>query len=790
MKKSTSKLLNLLLAASFVGTAAVGGALLVSPKKASAAESYKPTSVFTMLSAASVGAAEDDKKEMVFTLPNGGEVQYRRDLALKWHESATPSYFYVTFELNDFNFQTLTFTFETASAVTTKDQKSVNKVVFTTDGDNVTIKVGEKTDDENAAFKTYAKTDLAGLITLSLTETYFDGNNAAVNATEGEYFVRLQAGSNAEDTIGSFTNVGSTFGEYLSASSDTPITPFGIKAKMPDGKADEKTVISFREMNGQPFALDETSGEVKDTAKPVLVVNDEISSIALGTPFMIDYELIDVLDSSVKKTVEYYQYSPNATDVEYKPLTIATTTSSTSATSFFDKEYDSDGDGKNDTTVFKKAQCEYISIRFKLEDDVHKDTEASVFYLSYYMTQNAKPTLGGATADLDSGYVRADKNNAAPFYFNTLTDAELDAYEDSIKTEGVNAGSSAKVYLPSLRTMISDNDTGYKSLKFNIYYRTDKSDTTSSKTSLDFDDLEIPVTTDGQYEFKVVALDKAGNVMKTTIDGKEVDVTSSNVWDADNIPSFTFSVTNEGLSLEDEDEYDRKSDGTIDVKYTMSEFDVNSVSDNYGKDYYLYYFDIELFKTRFNKVSLVADDLSTINYDTLNKDFAVSAVEDGDYEGYFLEKYAAALAAKFDGVSADDFLTAGEDGKAIIRAIGEKQSGLSEDVYPDNKYEWNPEARSFLPDAEGLFLMFGVFKDAELPGEAIAAYKVIEVEATVDRLTGETQWLKNNIVSVILFSIAGVMLILMIILLTIKPSDEELEEVTETKKEKKSKKAE
>ena len=86
--------------------------------------------------------------------------------------------------------------------------------------------------------------------------------------------------------------------------------------------------------------------------------------------------------------------------------------------------------------------------------------------------------------------------------------------------------------------------------------------------------------------------------------------------------------------------------------------------------------------------------------------------------------------------------------------------------------------------------MFGVFKDAELPGEAIAAYKVIEVEATVDRLTGETQWLKNNIVSVILFSIAGVMLILMIILLTIKPSDEELEEVTETKKEKKSKKAE
>ena len=71
-----------------------------------------------------------------------------------------------------------------------------------------------------------------------------------------------------------------------------------------------------------------------------------------------------------------------------------------------------------------------------------------------------------------------------------------------------------------------------------------------------------------------------------------------------------------------------------------------------------------------------------------------------------------------------------------------------------------------------------------------AGYKVLDVSSKATTITGDTEWLKNNVVSVILFAIAGVMLILIIILLLIKPSDETLEDVDKAAKNaKKAKKA-
>jgi nicotinamide riboside transporter PnuC len=64
---------------------------------------------------------------------------------------------------------------------------------------------------------------------------------------------------------------------------------------------------------------------------------------------------------------------------------------------------------------------------------------------------------------------------------------------------------------------------------------------------------------------------------------------------------------------------------------------------------------------------------------------------------------------------------------------------------------------------------------------------VVIVESEADYIKGETEWLKNNIVSVILFAVAGVMLILIIILLLVKPSDETLDDVDKKAKAKKEK---
>jgi maltodextrin utilization protein YvdJ len=72
-----------------------------------------------------------------------------------------------------------------------------------------------------------------------------------------------------------------------------------------------------------------------------------------------------------------------------------------------------------------------------------------------------------------------------------------------------------------------------------------------------------------------------------------------------------------------------------------------------------------------------------------------------------------------------------------------------------------------------------------MPATRVAAYKVLEVKDKVDEIKGTNDWFKNNKVSVILFAVAGVMLILIIVLLLIKPSDEQLEDVVANKTDKK-----
>ena len=98
----------------------------------------------------------------------------------------------------------------------------------------------------------------------------------------------------------------------------------------------------------------------------------------------------------------------------------------------------------------------------------------------------------------------------------------------------------------------------------------------------------------------------------------------------------------------------------------------------------------------------------------------------------------------------------------------------------DNKYNWKPDSRSFTAATSDLYLIMADYWDTDMKYvDHAPAFKLVEVESAKDIIKGETEWLKNNIVSVILFAIAGVMLILIIILLLVKPSEETLEDVDE-----------
>jgi hypothetical protein len=120
---------------------------------------------------------------------------------------------------------------------------------------------------------------------------------------------------------------------------------------------------------------------------------------------------------------------------------------------------------------------------------------------------------------------------------------------------------------------------------------------------------------------------------------------------------------------------------------------------------------------------------------------------------------------------------------AIFKEVAAYDDRITEDMTSawdesDNEYNWKPDSRSFTAATDDLYLIMADYWDSDMKYvDHVPAFKLVEVESAKDIIKGETEWLKNNIISVVLFAIAGVMLILIIILLLIKPSDETLEDV-------------
>ena len=67
--------------------------------------------------------------------------------------------------------------------------------------------------------------------------------------------------------------------------------------------------------------------------------------------------------------------------------------------------------------------------------------------------------------------------------------------------------------------------------------------------------------------------------------------------------------------------------------------------------------------------------------------------------------------------------------------------------------------------------------DAAIGGYSKTGYQVIRVDNPIDRVVARSNWIQNNIVSVVLFSISAVLAIAIIVLFVVKPSDKKLEDV-------------
>ena len=804
MKQQKTKILTLTLASVLAAAALCGGSLVAAAadeqtETTRTPYTYTASQVFGTTNASIV---VDNTENVGFSIANEGSFTLsQRDLAWRWFKGANEvGYLHFTLAFADVKFSEVVVTLETDMALANEDKKAINTITFTQEGGEVYAAINKKEGDA-IGVKVAVAPDADGErpFTISLNQ---DGTLGS------EYNVVLTDKDGAITQLGKFTNVGASYGEFASSSATTPLTPFKVSAKVPDADNDtettERSVVKVVDINGQSFKLN-ADKKIEDTAAPVLVVNDEITSLTFGSVFSVDYDCVDVLDKDVSKTVEYAQYNPTVSDADmtYRVLTSTlhfTPTpykedDGTEKTVYSNVEefgVDTDGDGVNDMAR------EFVSIIITLSDESFKGDFKTAYDLSWYAAESVKfgekhyivldeNMQGPAYAFLDKVNGENVVNDLAPNTTGVQNSAAVLKYQGFVEAAATDLKASSKTnfYLPSLSDLIKD-DAGYANLSFTISYKSTNSSSASTRASVSASNLYFPVAKSGTYRFKVFAVDKAGNSMEYyDEDGKLVKVEAGNVWEIEEIPYFEFTIAETALSVEEQSGKSSNRKGSVAIGKTFSDFSPKILGDNPSEvttEAKLYRIDLDTFNQRFPDKNLSLATLASISY----KEIAEAARTAKDTDSY-LKVYAELLATVL-GVSVDDLLA--NDVFVEIEPYNDK---IDAELHPEeynknNVYEWNAEKQTFKPLNEtDVYFIIAVYTDEMLPSAKACAYMVVSIDQKNDVLPGESDWLKNNIASVILFSIAGVMLILIVVLLLIKPSDETLEDVDEKAKAKEKK---
>lgn len=735
----------------------------VFPKRgasAATAVGYEPSAVFAAGVGGEVGASEGDDAYVQFSLTDGGSTHFRRDLALKWFsvdENGTglskpgkANYFSMTFAFPAVEFETLTITFQSDEENISKDAQAVNALVFekTADGAlRAIVKNAAQQDLENddVSLDAYTFASSAGDFELTFAEA------VDADAVAGDYAVSLKCGD--ETFTSKFTNIGGSYMEYRSSASTTPNTPMTFTAELPEGAAAGATQkVVVKSLNGQSFAL--TDGKVQDDTAPVLCINEEVYAFTLGKRFSLSYEAVDVCDDTVSVTRYYYMAAQDGEGNYIAP--------------------DASEDDENDystlgtSTYFMPVtdnNVEYVSIYFDLNDGrtrTDDESKAERVYLTWYAATPSDADVEIVKTLNGYDYIRVDRDNSGPVYTGlTATEnasvdggtqnanvidgvgeyqAAVEAYQDALDAvaEETSAGTGAYLYLPSLRGLIYSNYADYRNLSFTVCYYQEtqgEGDTASSASSLSYNGLRFEVSKDGWYRIRIIASDASSNAMEYyDADGELVEVTTSNVWDIENIPEFLVYIGYDGASIEAPGAQDY---GYRDRTYSVTDFEVIALS-GYVKDYTLYYFDT------------------------------------ADMEGTSVPTYDECVS------NAKTYVK--ETYKDNMVVINEYNSDVTEDDEnwddTDNAYNWNPSSSlSFVPQKSGVYFVELLVTDPNRPGTTATEYMAIEVRNPVDIIPGQSYWIQNNITSVVLFSISAALAVIIVILFVVKPSDKKVKDI-------------
>lgn len=698
------------------------------------------------------------------------KVTFRKNLAYSWFEkddSVTDGNvgknvkFSMTLGFNGVDFEKFSVKFESQQSSKTESGVSTNYVTFVKVGDGkVSVVIGA---DDNAQVSASAH-----------QFNVLDGTNNPVKFTisfgdyaNGGYEVSVSDGAYSQN--GKFENVGGTYAKYVSSSNKSPVTPLTFFATFDENQTNEVANMVLYSMNGQSFKLlnvnreDDgslTSGQVEDTAAPVVCFNESVSYVKMGDKLDLDYTVIDVLASSPRTTVYYYVLTGDmAADSDFGyNVTVSQAEENDELVSPFNKATSSDTVEMNVENAYQITQWSVDDSSFKayslikvylnVTDVIGTNGVKSDVFLDWYVADTAttKYDVNGsdfiAVAEDKQGISYSSAANNATEYLDAVESirvqyqAKIDA---SISDKTLYAGSKNYFYLPSLEDCFSDNLDAYTDLKFSIYYY---SSSQKSNTALSSSSLAIPIAESGSYVFTVFVADRNGNDMWYVDENGEVQTFKANdVWtmfdDEDKIdylPWFEFEVEYTPASIEP---VESRPSGYVGTTYDSIEFEINGVSSSYNTEYYLYLFDRENY----------TKDVGAITYKE------------------FVEKV--------------DELYANSDTRAYfttIKALAEMQEG--DPYYEQFKdYKWNKTALSFVPQDDNSFYAVRLTvtdKDTDVQTTKLMA---IRVSAKAESLMGENEWLKNNLTSIILFSVSGVCLIAIIVLLVVKPKNVDLDKI-------------
>ena len=705
------------------------------------------------------GEGSDAEYYTMFSIVDGEQtVSYRKNLAYSWYEGVTEGegeeavtvprhgYFNMKIGFANTSFEKFVITFESQVYNKIKENKSLNYLMFFPAEEGKVLVLA--TDDAEAQAKDIKDNE----------KTILDTDEINIEFTgrdDDAYLVSVYSDLNRRYE-GRFENVGGNFAKS-STSSTNPVYPliFGAEFAEEEEKEGSKAEMVLYSINGQSFKVSSsTSLTVADDKPPVLCLEEDIRYFAPGSALDIDYTVIDVLRGSPSSTVNYYvlTYSDKkegVKDFEYKEP---------------EDEYRLDSDENvylpeaDDLkgTVFnayneqgKFTADMLVSVYIKLSD-ISSNSETCDVYLDWYVEESTDEKYLVKVNGKNFIAVASDKEGVSYAYSDWGQPEATPLYEEYQKkvdeaAKNLSAGSSSYIYLPSPEKLFKDSGTSYRDMKFSIYYYHDSQ---SSSTNLSANSLSLNVSRQGSYLFTFYATDKAGN--KMVAGGEEFG--SDEIWDMfkdgdSRLPWFRFDVGYTGVSFEETP--GMQATAYVGTAYSGASFKINGVTDSYDTVYRLFRFDSARYYKENNK---------SFTYEEFMKNMD-GLFNDAQTRKYFYE----------------------------ILPVNELEE-TDEEYEEFADYQWSSTYTSFTPQVAGLYYMRAEVTDKLYNSEPVTCSLAVVASEKATPIKGESDWLKNNIASVVLLGVAGLALIGIILLLVIKPKDKGDIDVQFEEKKKKNKK--